>query len=255
MLRLPSTALLATGVLAAASLPAHGQLSDFVENFDGLDQNNPNALSDIGFQLFAQGINPDGSLSFQAGPFAAPNNISSPNISVVSSDGAGNQGLTFFTDFTSPLNNPDDPRQDALNLSLFQQQTISAADIGRTVSFSFTFDDAENPPAGNTVAEAFLLTLDPNAGFAATNNLSFDTTSNPETPTPGLLTLELASEALVGQILQFGFRNTVADSEGNAVNFDNIVFLADINNPIPEPASAAVLAAGGLLLARRRRPA
>ena len=250
MFRSTLPALAAAGLLAA---PASAQLSNFTQDFEGLDRTNPDALAQDGFQLFAQGINPDGSVSFGFGPFAAPNDIDNPNITVISEDALGGQGLTFFTDTNSPLNDPNSDRQDALALSLFQQQTIAAEDIGNTVSFAFTFDDAENPPSGGAIAEAFILTLDPNAGFAATNNISTDVSNATAIEMAGLLTLDLSDPALVGQILQFGFRNEAEDGEGSAVNFDNLVFTANITNPIPEPASLAILGLGGVALLTRRR--
>lgn len=244
-----------TGVLGLAmSLPAVGSLTNYTQDFENLDRTSPTALSDDGWQLFAAGINGSGSyFNFGAGPFPAPNNISSPNISVISdvpSGGdppAGNQGLVFFSDYESGLHSdPNDPRD--LVLSLFQQRIIAAEDIGLTVTFSWLAEGNANPPTGQAITEAFLLTLDPNNNFSATNNLSSITTSVLDgAPTPGSLVLALTDPALVGQILQFGFRNTASDFEGSAVDYDNISFA------VPEPASAMLLAVGGLVAVARRR--
>ena len=243
----------AASALCVSAFAANAQLSDYSQDFEGLDRNDPNALANDGWKLFVASV--DGTVAypnFTAGPFGAPNNISGPQVSVISDTSggdppAGNQGLVVFSDYNSSLHSdPLDPR--GLVLSVFQEQTISAADIGKTVTFSFLAEGNANPPSGSTVAEAFLLTLDPLAGFAATNNLAFDTFSVPDgTPTAGQLTLDLTDPLLEGQILQFGFRNTARDFEGSAVDYDNVNFV------VPEPSSLALIGIGATVLMRRRR--
>lgn len=240
--------------LSLVAFTATAQLSNYSQDFEGLDRNDPNALAGDGWKLFVASV--DGTVAypnFTAGPFGAPNNISGPQVSVISDTvggdpPAGNQGLVIFSDYNSSLHSdPLDPR--GLVLSVFQEQTISAADIGKTVTFSFLAEGNANPPSGSTVAEAFLLTLDPLAGFSATNNLAFDTFSVPDgTPTVGQLTLDLTDPLLEGQILQFGFRNTARDFEGSAVDYDNVSFAV-----VPEPSSLALIGIGAAALMRRRR--
>lgn len=250
------TTLFCGGLLSAALAPAgFGQITSYSQDFEGLDATDPNALANDGWQFFAAGINPNGSTSFTFGPIGAPNNSANPNVSLIStSDGgeppAGNQGLLFLTDNNSPLiNDPADDR--VLELSVFQQQTISAADIGTSVIFSFLVDGNAFPPTGNAAAEAFLITLDPNAGFSRTNDLTFDTTSIADGANlAASITLDLTDSALEGQILQFGFRNRASDFEGSAVDYDNVTF-----GVVPEPASLALIGLGGLMMATRRRTA
>jgi len=139
-----------------------------------------------------------------------------------------------------------------LVISIFQERTISAADIGSTIEFSWIADGNSVPPSGDALTEAFILTLDPNAGFAATNSLAFDTTATADGAlAANSLTLDLADPLLAGQILQFGFRTTSSDGEGAAVDYDNVALTV---SSVPEPGSAAVLALLGLgAFARRRR--
>jgi hypothetical protein len=249
------------GIVLAGLIPgrASAALTSYFQDFESLDRTDPSALANDGWLLFAAGINgAPGFGNFGAGPFAPPNNITAPSISVISdvasggSPPAGNQGLVFFSDYGSPLHSdPADPRD--LVLSLFQERTISATDIGSTVTFSWLADGNAAPPTGDALTEAFLLTLDPGAGFAATNNLAFDTTATADGAlASNSLTLALSDPALVGQILQFGFRNTASDFEGSAVDYDNVSFTV---TAIPEPSSVCMLAAiavGGLVVSRRR---
>ncbi|MEO0716525.1 MAG: PEP-CTERM sorting domain-containing protein, partial [Planctomycetota bacterium] len=242
-------------LLSLATSSATAQLSDYSQDFESLDRTVFTALSDDGWIGFASGINgAPGFGDFGFGPFPAPNDIAAPFNSVISeSTGgdppAGNQGLLILSDYNSDLHsNPADPRD--LVISIFQEQIISAGDIGKSVNFSFLADGNVNPPSGDATAEAFLLTLDPNNGFIATNNLAFDTTNVADgSNIAGSLSLDITDPLLVGQILQFGFRNTASDFEGSAVDYDNVVF-----SVIPEPTAAAMVALAGVAgLVRRRR--
>ena len=248
------TTLFCGGLLSAVMAPAgFGQLTNYSQDFEGLNAADPNALINDGWLLFASGINGSGSFTnFGAGPFGPALGGQVVAISTFDAGGdppAGTQGLVFFSDYDSGLHqDPNDPRD--LVLSLFQERVITAADIGTTVTFSWLADGNAAPPTGDAIAEAFLITLDPNANFSATNNLSFDTTATLDGAlAANSLTLDLTDPALVGQILQFGFRNTASDFEGSAVDYDNVNFV------VPEPASLALVGLGGLMMVSRRSQA
>ncbi len=256
---------IATAGLLSAALAgsSYGQLASTVIDFEapGFDPNSGSAVGDAGFDFFFSSSGGNAAFGDFTGfiPSAPGLNIAGPSIVTVAfGDDAldGDQSLVFFADVNSGLFQDDpavnaDPR--VLNLNVFQQQTISAADVGTTVVFDFLFSGA--PGALNTAAstsvEAFLLTLDPNNGFATTNEVSFDLSGAVEGVTEsGQLTLDLSAPALAGQTLQFGVRNSFADGQNPAVIVDNLSLT------IPEPASLALLSAGGLaLLGRRRRVA
>lgn len=243
------------------SQQASAQLQNYFQDFESLDRTDPLALENDGWRGAAAGVPTGGGFVFFAG-FAAPNNIASPANSVISDVASGgdppigDQGLVVFTDYNSDIHATDpalrNPAFEDLIISIFQERTIADSDIGSSIEFSWVAEQNSVPPTGNARAEAFILTLDPNNGFAATNELSFDTTGTPDSLTPNSLSLDLSDPLLAGQILQFGFRTTSSDSEGVAVDYDNVSLSV---TAIPEPGSivAMALVTTGLGLRRRRR--
>ena len=205
---------------------ASAQLTNFFEDFEGLDRTSPTALSDAGWQGAAAGLTPDGRFEFFAS-FVAPNNIDGPQLSVISdTDGGqppvGDQGLVVFSDYNSDIHSGN-PVFSLLIISIFQERIIAADDIGEMIEFSWIADGNVAPPTGDTVTQAFMLTLDPDNNFALTNELVFDTTTTADGAlAANSLTLDLSDPLLEGQILQFGFRNTAGGFNGSAVDYDNV---------------------------------
>ena len=245
-----SAGLLTLGLAGGAT----AQLSAYSQDFEGLDRTSGSALSDDGYGLFVNVFDPTGTAPlYNYGVFPAPNNISNPNISVISDDTAapvGSQGLVIFSDY----NNGDHANGNRIEVNVFQEQTIAASDLGQTYTFSFTAapvldGNGQNVLAGtNTDALAFIKTLDPNAGFATTNFITAPTDMLAAGNTQISLDIDLNNPLLAGQILQFGFQNTASNYEASGVNYDNISF-----GVVPEPASLALVGLGTLTLIGRRR--
>ena len=253
--RILSLAIVTVALLGSS---ASAQLTNYFEDFEGLDRTDMDALSNVGWLGAAAGVPNGGGFQFFAG-FPAQNDINNPVNSVISdvaSGGAppvGNQGLVVFTDFNSAIHF-DQPNSgfDDLIISIFQERAITAADIGNTVEFSWIADGNAVPPSGDTLAEAFILTLDPNNGFAATNSLAFDTTATADGAlAANSLTLDLTDPALAGQIFQFGFRSTSSSGNGAAVDYDNVSL--SVAPTVPEPGSLVALAFGSVVMISRRR--
>lgn len=259
-----STSTLVAAVAASAfAASSEAQLQTYTQNFEGLDRTNGSALDQDGYQLFVNVFDETGNnFVYNYGPFPAPNDIANPNISVISdaaSGGnppAGDQGLVIFNDYNNGDHGNGTNRR--IEVNVFQQQTIGAADLGQTYTFSFLAapvldGNGQNVIAGSdSDAIAFIKTLDPNNGFAQTNFITLDTSAltGPENLS---IDIDILDPLLVGQILQFGFANTADNFGPTAVNYDNLSFSNGL--AIPEPASAALLAIGGTLLIRRRRRA
>ena len=87
--------------------PVTPQLTNFFEDFEGLDRNDSRALANAGWLGAASGIRFNGAFEFFA-VFGAPNDIFNPFNSVISSfsGGAppvGNQGLVVLSDYNSNI--------------------------------------------------------------------------------------------------------------------------------------------------------
>ena len=104
--------------------------------------------------------------------------------------------------------------------------------------------------ACSSTAQAFIKTLDPNAGFATTNNIVLDTTNIPDEWDNYTVTLDLTNPALEGQILQFGFQTIAKDFEPAGNFYDNNVatvagYSQDFNSL--DPANPDALSGDGWL--------
>jgi len=225
---------------------------EYTQDFESLDQMSPTALSDDGWLIFGQVFDGSGAFKFDYGPFGAPNAAVDPSTTffsaIVTGEGGPEQGaqqLSVYNDY----NCCDPPNQGHFNgtdrvTSLVYQEPFSAAvpisagEVGKTVTFSFDArrgninDPADpgcagtpNPPCDST-ANAFINTLDPNAGFALTNNITEDTTNLPETWARYSIELEI-DPSLVDQILQFGFANTASAFEPSGVFYDNVLVVLE----------------------------
>jgi hypothetical protein len=241
------------------TMGAMADLTCYSQNFELLDRTNTSALDLDGWDLFVNVFDETGSnFVYNYGPFPAPNDISAPNISVISdvpSGGdppVGDQGLVIFNDYNNGDHGNGTNRR--IEVNVFQQQTIGLSDIGETYRFSFIAAPAldgsgENALAGtDSIAQAFIKTLDPSNNFQTTNFLTVDTDELTAGNTALNIDINLADPALDGQLLQFGFLNVADNFAPSSVNYDNVSF-----GLVPEPASLALVGLGGIAMLGRRR--
>jgi len=215
----------------------------YEQNFESLDQASGTALGDAGFLVFGNEFLPDGTPIQGYGPFPAPNGT--PGFcSIALEQGGPEQGaqvLVIYSDYNNGAN------QEAGNLveaNTFQEPfsnpdtLITAADLG-TYTFSFDAKRGDindptlprcdptapeytpNPPCDST-AVAFIKTLDPSAGFATTNNITLNTTAIPDSWNRYSIQI-VVDNALIGQVLQFGFAATATNFEPSGVFYDNLL--------------------------------
>ena len=238
--------LLAAGLLLLPASGAWAQLSSYSQDFEGLNQVDGAALSDDGWNVFANVFDPTGTtFLYNYGVFPAPNGTGAfSNVTdVIGGAPVGLQGLVTFSDY----NNGDHNVGNRIQTNVFQEQTIGSGDIGKTAVFEFIAKPGDL--GGASTARAFIKTLDPGAGFAETNIITLDTDSLPAGNSSLSITLPNLVPALDGQILQFGFETTAANFDPSGVNYDNINF-----SVVPEPGamSLAGLALLGFVGRRRR---
>ena len=219
---------------------------EYSEDFEALDAGDPEALGGqivgggAGFIVFAdvwQGEVEVGFARYQYGPNPAPNG--GPGFSAIATgEGGPDQGsqyLNAYSDYNNQDHLPSGPSDCGslapgfctINTSVFVERTIVAAELGKCWTFSADYkspfmDGIAN--AVNATADAYIVTLDPMAGFARTNNVRFDTTAASNTDWASFsISVDLADPLLEGQLLQFGFNTQATDFDDSGVFYDNLV--------------------------------
>jgi beta-glucanase (GH16 family) len=174
-----------------------------------------------GWTSFATAFNADGGFAYNYGTFDTPSNTGG-FAGIGSGEGEEAQGLQYLNIF-SDYNNADHGNGLTIEALSFQERVITAADGG---NYRLTFD-AKAPFEGGiappTTAFAFLRTIDPNSGFATTNDIRLDMSGVSSTDW-ATFTVELTIDAalLEGQLLQFGFANAATAFNPSGIFYDNI---------------------------------
>jgi len=202
---------------------------EYTQNFESLVPTDTSALADDDWFVFGNVYNGT-TLAFLYGygPFVAPNDGAAFSALVTGQGGLeqGSNQLSIYSDY----NNSDHANGNVVESIVFRERTLTAADVGRTIRFSFdakrgNINDSGDPlcPCSST-ATAFIKTLDPSAGFATTNLVEENTTALPDTWTRYSISLRIDA-GLVGQLLQVGFstRATLYQPSGNF--YDNVEVL------------------------------
>jgi len=235
-------------VVAIAFVPvSNAALVNYSQNFEGMNQADPNVLGNDGWLVFGNVFDSGGGYLYGYGAFPAPNTCAAFGC-VASGEGGPAQGAQQLVAF-SDYNNADHGIIGYLiESNLYQEQIIGAGDVGKTMQFSF--DAKLGNIGGSSTSSAFIKTLDPSAGYALTNFITFETTSISELWGTYSLSI-LVDASLNGQILQFGFLNTASGYESSGIFYDNVNF-----GVVPVPAALWLFGSGliGLVgIARRKK--
>ncbi|MFO7655096.1 MAG: hypothetical protein R6X25_14955 [Candidatus Krumholzibacteriia bacterium] len=219
MMKSSAKAIGAVAVLVCLIPAAAFALQPYSQDFEGLVQTDTGALANDGWLVFANVFGPDWSYWYGYGPFPAPNDGPAFSQIVTGEGGAaqGTQQLVVISDY----NNADHGNGAFIESNVFQEQTVTAGDVGQT--WFFGFDAKIGNLEGSTTALAFIKTLDPGSSYAMTNFITVDMTAIPATWSDFGLSIVI-DPGLVGQILQFGFANTATNYAGSAVFYDNVIF-------------------------------
>jgi hypothetical protein len=215
-----ATAFLAAAFLLLVPVASHAALANYLQNFEGLVQADPAALSGDGWLVYGNVFSPDHSTWYYGyGAFPAPN-PGAGFCAIVTGEGGAPQGLQQLNVY-SDYNNGDHANGNQIESNVFREQTVGVEDVGHL--WVFEFDAKRGNLEAPTTALAFIKTLNPNAGWAMTNFITTDMTAIPTTWGTYSVSI-LVDASLVGQILQIGFANTATLYKGSGVFYDNISF-------------------------------
>ena len=209
-MRHKSFVLMACAVIFLASAGTFAQLAPYFQDFEGLDQSSPTALTEDGWLVF--GIDPNGGY----GPFPAPNGGAGFCGIDIGQGGPdqGEQQLVVYNDYNNPFHNSSQ----LVEANVFQEQRIGAGDVGDT--WTFKFDAKRGNIEPDTAALAFIKTLDPNA-FFLTRFPIIDLANTPDTWQTYEIPL-LIEQDIVDNIFQIGFLTTTTDFTPSGIFYDNI---------------------------------
>ena len=208
-------AAVALSLIPSASLA----LEPYYQNFEGLDQSSPTALSDDGWLVYGNVFTPDSTYIYGYGPFPAPNHALA-FCQIALGEGGEEQGqqvLNVFSDYE----NGDHGNGNLIESNIYQEQLIVAGDIGSI--WRFVFQHKRGNIEGASTAQAFIKTLDPSQGYLTTNLITVDMTSIADTWAADSLVIAI-DESLEDQLLQIGFSNIAANYEGSGIFYDNLAF-------------------------------
>jgi hypothetical protein len=217
-------------MMAAAtfSLSSNAALVNYSQNFEALNRTDATALGNDGW-LISAGV-------------PAPNNGAGFS-TITSGQGGSAQGaqqLTVFSDYM----NANHAAGNLFETLVYQEQTISVADVGST--WNFTFDVKQGDQIFNSSSNVFLKTT--------TSSSILDTTAfGANWGTQKTLSLQI-DNSLVGQLLQFGFSTTATNYTPSGMLYDNINFSS--TSAVPVPGAVWLMMSGlvGLVgMARRRK--
>jgi len=215
---------LAMAVFALAA-PALAQ-TPYMQDFEALAPVDGSLAGD-GWLNFMNVFDAGGGYLYGYGVFPAVNNIGNLQDIVTGEGGPdhGDQQIVMYSDY----GNPDHGLGYLIESNLFQEQVVPA---GASGTWIFEFDAKLGNIGGASTALAFIKTLDPNAGYAMTNFITYDTTSLPTTWGTYMLSIDVAG--LDGQILQIGFSTTASNYEPSGNFYDNVNFYMDNGSPVEE---------------------
>lgn len=217
-------------------MASQATLATYIQNFEGLVQTSPTALSGDGWLVYGNVFDPTHTTYLYGyGPFPAPNGTGFWCDIDIGQGGAeqGAQQLSVYSDY----NNADHAAGNLVESNVFRERTIDPTNVGRT--WIFEFDAKLGNLSGASSAVAFIKTLNPSQGYALTNFLTVDMTTIPTTWSRYAIPIAI-DPTLSGQILQFGFASTATHYENCGVFYDNIVFHDAMSTPVELPSDGTI---------------
>ena len=212
---------LAAAILLLAPAAGRASLSNYSQNFEGLVQSNPSALTNDGWIVFGNVFTyPDHVFIRGYGPFPAPNG-SGAYCAIDAGQGGVDQGLQQLSIYSDYGNQPDQTFPHFVEANTYHEQTIITPDIGGV--WTLQFDAKLGNLTGASTAQAFIKTIAP-PSYSQTNLVAIDMTLAPATWHTYRISFDIGA-GLAGQLLQFGFASTATLNQGSGVFYDNVTWL------------------------------
>ncbi|MBW2507868.1 MAG: hypothetical protein JRE81_04495 [Deltaproteobacteria bacterium] len=198
----------------------------YQQDFEGLDLTPSAALTDDGWLGFVNLFSADGQ-NYLGGYVKAPGTEEGGLAAIQEGEGGAEQGSKQLVIISDYNNNAAQTAGQRVEANTFQERTIVAEDVGKTLTFSFdakrgNINDPADPkcPCDST-ANAFVKTF-----FDPGNLIDFeqvDTTAILVTWNRYSVTFGPIAGDRVGATLQFGFSATASNYEPSQVFYDNLV--------------------------------
>lgn len=258
MVKAKGLATLSALSLMAVSAASHAALSSYQDDFSGYG-----GLSTMGASSGKTWGGFSDNCGFPGGYGFEPS-TAGPQISAIANDGTNDFWNVYGNYDNAVCQNGGGPNVgQGENISVFQQQTFSAAEAagGDTWTFEFLYREADLGPTGSTTVGAFIRVFD--NFFNLLDEQTLDTSGGIPGGAfnTGSLSQTLSALWVDGGIIQFGYNNQVINFEGSGMNYDNVCWnntggSCDFGAPIPVPAAVWLFGSAlGLLGWTRRRMA
>jgi FlgD Ig-like domain len=226
-----SRLLLAAAAVLVYLVPMASQaIVPYSQDYEILNQLDAAALENDGWLIYGNVYDPLGTYLYGYGAFPAPNHaLGFCQIDLLQGGlEQGVQQLSVFSDY----NNLDHANGNTVESNVFQEQDITAEDVGKTWKFTFDAKMGNLVEGVSPTATAFIKTLNP-VGWATTNLITIDMTNIPIEWTGYSVSLAIDA-SLEGQKFQFGFANTATLYESSGIFYDNVVLAVDTASAVPE---------------------
>ncbi len=230
-----SASLILAAALVISAIPVAGLAqTPYSQDFEALAPVNGSLAAD-NWLNYGNVFDPAMNYIYGYGPYAAVNNIGNWQDIATGQGGPaqGLQQLVVYSDYA----NGNHGSGNWVESNCYQEQTVPVGAMGIWI---FEFDAKRGDIGGTSTALAFIKTLDPNAGYAMSNFITYDTTLLPTTWDTYSVSIDVTG--LDGQILQFGFSTMATNYEPCGNYYDNVNFYEDNGSPVDDTTWGALKA-------------
>jgi hypothetical protein len=229
------TAVVLAGLIPAAAFAA---LAPYTQDFETLSMPGVGLLLGDNWLVYGNVFAADNTTYLYGyGPYQAPND-GAAFCAIAAGEGGAEQGVQQLSVYNDYNNTGAHQAGQFVEANVYQERTITAADVGQTYYFEFQakMGNLINDISGTSSAAAFIKTLNPAAGYALTHFVTANMTAIPTTWGGYSLNLYI-DRSLIGQIFQFGFLNRATLFNPSGIFYDNVWLHTGNSTAVGEVAS------------------